>query len=168
MSLMGQISHGTTSPETLLGILATEVLILGAAVRCIRRLAQAPRSPDPWDETVDAEIEQADATPLCHRCLSPHRLGINFCPDCGAPVGQYTNWLPFPQLFSVGHALRIGTSGEFKRTPLTVLGFLLFSLGEYALFVPVYWFVFIRRIFERRTAETSPPPSPSAPKPTAP
>jgi hypothetical protein len=83
-------------------------------------------------------------------------------------VGQYTNWLPFPYLFSVGHALRIGTSGEFRRSPLTVIGFMLFGLAEYALFVPIYWIVFLHKLLVRRLPEgdsDQSPPTVAAPEP---
>ena len=116
----------------------------------MRRLFAGPRSPDPWDEAVAAEIEEKDATPLCHRCLTPHGTLANFCPECGATVGKYTNWLPYPYIFSVGHTLRIGTSGEFKRSPLTVIGFFVFSLLEYTVFAPIYWVMFLLNLRKAR------------------
>jgi hypothetical protein len=68
--------------------------------------------------------------------------------------------LPFPYLFSIGHTLRIGTDGRFKRSPLTITGFLLVGLAEYALFAPVYWFVFLKRLLHPPPAD--PPNQPSA------
>jgi hypothetical protein len=134
----GQLSHGHSDQELLFGILGIAALVGGswAVVQWVRR---GPTRPDPWDESIASEIERAESAPLCHRCLTAHDASADFCPVCGATVGQYTNWLPYPYLFSVGHTLRIGTSGEFKRSSLTVFGFLLFSLAEYTLFAPVYW-----------------------------
>ena len=110
----------------------------------LRRWFQTPPPPDPWDEQINAELAKDEAVPLCHHCLTPHSEAEDFCPACGAAVGQYTNWLPFPQLFSIGHALRIGTFGTFKRSPLTVLGFWLLGLAEYMFFAPLYWFMLVK------------------------
>ena len=60
-------------------------------------------------------------------------------------MGTYTNWLPFPYLFSVGDLLRLGTAGEFKRSRVNAAGFLLLSVAEYSIFAPIYWFLFLRR-----------------------
>jgi hypothetical protein len=71
---------------------------------------------------------------------------VDFCSACGAAVGRYTNWLPYPYLFSVGHVLRIGTSGDFKQSALTITGFLFLGLVEYTVFAPIYWFMLARGI----------------------
>jgi hypothetical protein len=62
----------------------------------------------------------------------------------------------------MGHTLRLGTSGEFKRTPLTVVGFFLFSLAEYGIFAPVYWIAFMSR------SSGQPPAEPAEPLPDQP
>lgn len=149
MIILGEITSGPRGRETLVGVFAILGLLGVAVWRLVKWFIRTKPMPDPWDETVAAELEKEDAAPLCSRCLSPHSELANFCPECGTPVGPYTNWLPFPQLFSIGHALRTGTNGEFKRTPLNILGFLLFSLIEYTVFVPIYWIVFLRKIFRR-------------------
>jgi hypothetical protein len=159
MTIFGRIDSGASEPEKLVAILAVFGLLVFAAWKGVTWLLQLKPAADPWDETVDAEVEKDEALPLCCRCLSPHNSSVDFCPHCGAPVGQYTNWLPYPYLFSIGHVLRTGTSGEFKRTPLTILGFMLFSLAEYMLFVPIYWIVFLRKIFGPRPPE-NPTPNP--------
>ena len=147
MTSFGQIGSGASDPEKLVAVLAIFGLLSVAVWKWAKRLIQSRPPPDPWDETIAAEVANDEAVPLCHRCLAPHGSSADFCPGCGTPVGQYTNWLPYPQLFSVGHVLRAGTNGDFKRTPLTILGFMLFSLVEYTLFVPIYWIVFLRKIF---------------------
>lgn len=163
MTILGEITPNAQGRETLVAVLAI-VGLLGVAVwRLVRWLIQAKPTPDPWDETIAAEIAKDDATPLCHHCLCPHSDSTDFCPECGTPVGQYTNWLPFPQLFSIGHVLRTGTSGEFKRTPLTILGFMLFSFAEYMLFAPIYWIVFLRKMFRHPSIETPPEQPPATP-----
>jgi hypothetical protein len=158
MIILGQITS-TSNPERLVGSLAILTLIGVAVWRVVKWISRTEVKADPWDETVAAEVARDDAVPLCHHCLSPHDPATDFCPDCGAPVGRYTNWLPYPQLFAIGYVLRTGTSGEFKRSPITLLGFILFALTEYALFVPVYWILFVRRIFRPRPRENPPPSS---------
>jgi len=86
-------------------------------------------------ESALPEIEDDSATPLCHHCLSPHDKSVDFCPDCGSPVGQYTNWLPVPLFVSrLVMYCRSGPAVDFKRTPLTIVGFILFGFVEYAVF----------------------------------
>ena len=150
--------HSTTdsiAPEILVAVLAVGGLCCVAVWRVVRWLHRSPPTPDPWDESTGALMDKEDATPLCHRCLSPHDSSVNFCLHCGATVGQYTNWLPYPYLFSVGHALRIGTSGEFKRSPLTIIGFMLLGLAEFSLLVPLYWIVFLKKILGKKLPEKS-------------
>jgi hypothetical protein len=144
MTILGQISFGTSEPEKLVGFLAVLGLLGVAAWRGVRWLLRAQPPADPWDAQVAADIAKSDAIPLCHHCLAPHSEAADFCPECGATVGQYTNWLPYPQLFSIGHVLRIGTFGNFKRSPLTVVGFWFFGFAEYTLFAPIYWFMLLR------------------------
>lgn len=161
MTFLGQMSHGSGEPELLVGVLAIGFLVVCGVWALVRFVRRKPVEPDPWDESVATEIAEEDATPLCHRCLNAHAPEADFCPACGAAVGQYTNWLPYPYLFSVGHTLRIGTSGEFRRSPLTLVGFVLFSLVEYALFAPVYWIVMFWNYLERGPedrAHAHPPP----------
>lgn len=150
MMFATQLSHGDNDPDLLVGILAVAGLLGCGIWALMKHVLTGPAQPDPWDKNIAAEIGKEEATPLCHRCLTAHDSSTDFCPACGAAVGQYTNWLPYPYLFSVGHALRIGTSGEFRRSPLTVLGFLLFSLTEYTLFAPVYWILMLRNLGKHR------------------
>ena len=144
MILLGQSNHLTEDPTTRVGVLGIVILLCFGLWMLIRWLLSGPRRPDPWSDEVAAEIAKDDAVPLCHRCLAPHESRVDFCPDCGAPVGPYTNWLPYPYLFSIGHTLRIGASGDFKRSPLTIAGFFCLGIVEYALFAPVYWFILLK------------------------
>jgi hypothetical protein len=138
MTLTGQ----TSDVERLVGLLAVLGLVCYFVVRCLKSVLNRPLPPDPWDEQVSADLAEGNGTPICHRCLTPHDPLQNFCADCGAPVGKYTHWLPYPYLFALGHTLRIGTSGTFRRSPLTIAGFIILSLAEYAVFAPVYWLRF--------------------------
>jgi hypothetical protein len=129
-------------PERLVGFLAILLVSSYGMIRFYQRLIATPSRSDPWDEKVQLEIAEGNCAPVCHRCLTPHDSLVNFCPECGAPVGEYTNLLPFPYLFSIGHTLRIGTTGSFRRSPVTIAGFLFFGLVEYAVFAPIYWIFF--------------------------
>jgi len=61
-------------------------------------------------------------------------------------VGECTNLMPFDYVYSVGHTLRIGTSGEYRRSPLIIVGFVLFSIAEYSVFAPFYLFQFLKKL----------------------
>ena len=112
------------------------------AIFGVRLLARSARDrqpePDPWEGQLETAPDGEPEMALCHRCLTPHEELVDFCPKCGAAVGRYTNLLPFPYIYSIGHTLRIGTDGEFKRSPLTVFGFILVGCAEYGLFAPFY------------------------------
>jgi hypothetical protein len=160
-TMIAELSSNHRSPEGLVALLAIVTMVAISGWRLLSRWSNTPPTPDPWDAEMGAGRATAEAAPLCHQCLQPHTDGLDFCPACGAPVGQYTNYLPFPYLFSVGHALRVGTSGTFRRSKLTVAGFLVFSLLEYVIFAPVYWFIFLRRLGKPASPPAGePPPSP--------
>lgn len=82
------------------------------------------------------------------------------CPRCGAAIGIYTDWLPFPYLFSLGHMLRLGASGDFKRTPVTLADFWLLGFAEYTVFAPIYWYRLYRG--QREPHRAIPPDEPQA------
>jgi hypothetical protein len=146
MISFAQLSVGlvTDSPEWSVGVPVLLFLLCIGGYVFVRWLLLGPVSPDPWDKAVAADLADDRAVPLCHRCLAPHDPQADFCPECGATVGQYTNLLPYPYIFSVGDTLRLGTSGEFRRTPFTILGFLVFACVEYTVFAPWYWIRFFQ------------------------
>lgn len=157
MSLFGLSNYYISKPDLEVGILALTLLSCCAIWMFFRWFLTGPAPPDPWNEQVTREVESGETRPICHRCLTPHDVMVDFCPECGAPVGDYTNLLPFPYLFSIGHTLRIGTAGEFRRSPLTIAGFILLGIAEYTLFAPVYWLVFLWRLFHRQPTQPSVP-----------
>jgi|SRR5436189_3646285 len=164
--LVAEMDHGVFDPALRVGILAIAALACFGLWVFIRWLSTGPTTPDPWDDEIAAAIGGEDATPLCHHCLAPHDPSLNFCPDCGAAVGMYTNWMPYPYVFSLGHVLRIGTSGDFKRSPLNIVGFVLLSSAEYTFFAPIYWIMLSRNTFRQRQsnqASTVPPADSAGP-----
>ena len=156
MNLIAQLNQvGSDAGALRIGYLAVAALSCYGLWAFIRWFLSGPIRPDPWEDRVAAEIANDETTPLCHRCLVPNEPLANFCSQCGAPVGEYTNWLPYPCLFSIGHTLRLGTSGEFKHSPLTITGFFLFSFAEYAVFAPIYWFSLLWGLFHQRQPSSS-------------
>ena len=129
--------------------LITFVLLCYLGWMFFRRISKTqlgPPSPDPWDDRVAADLNRDDSIPLCHHCLTPHDKESDFCANCGAAVGLCTNLLPYPYIFSLGHTLRIGTGEYFKRSPVTVLGYVVLSTLKYGLFAPVYWFLLAKNV----------------------
>lgn len=164
MILLAQTHLSATDPETQVAILALGVLAAAGVMGLVGWVRKAPVAPDPWNANVAAELAGEDAVPLCHRCLTSHHPMAYFCPECGAPVGTYTNCMPFLYLFSIGHTLRIGTSGQFRRSPLTVAFFFLLGMAQYTLFVPVYWIMLLRGLNNRTKSRFPPNPVPFLPK----
>src|SRR5258708_36073310 len=99
---------------------------------------QAPRTDDPWGKETDESVNQEDAVPLCHHCLTPQEHNGWFCPECGATVGPYVNYLPYIYIFSEGEMLRAGVNERFRRSPILLPGFILFSVLMYSIFAPIY------------------------------
>jgi hypothetical protein len=117
------------TPEETIALLA--ILALGGVLlwRALRWFFTGPTTPNPWGPEIDEQINQPEAVPLCPRCLSPNPAERDFCEECGYPVGTYTNWLPYLQLFSLGHVLRTGVDGRYPLNWITFLGYLFLSVG---------------------------------------
>jgi hypothetical protein len=133
------VLEGATPQERLLGALVLFGLGGWVAGRLFLAWFRKAVKPDPWGAEVAAELATAAARPLCPRCLEPHAEADWFCRHCGAATGDYNNVNPYLYLFSLGEVLRRGTSEAFPRRGYTLLGFILISLAEYAVFAPVYW-----------------------------
>lgn len=158
MAIIAELTLVTGSPEWKIAIFG--LLFLGGAgiYGFVHWLFSGPRSADPWSEEVEKGLESDEAQPLCHRCLHPHSPEADFCPNCDATVGQYTNWLPYPYIFSLGDTLRLGTAGAFHRTFITELGLVILSLAEYTIFAPLYWIFLFQRHPPQPPAPLEPPP----------
>jgi hypothetical protein len=138
------------------------LVILGlfgvAAYRVIRWLTGGKRTADPWGEEVDKALDQDDAVPVCHHCLAPQLHQGWFCPECGATAGPYCNYLPYVYIFSQGEVLRAGVTERFRRRPIIVIGYVLFSLSMYAIAAPIYWYFLFRNLRRGDAAEADAPP----------
>lgn len=160
MNMIAQLNLGGYGPGWKIGVVAVALLAAAGIYAFVRWLLNGPRPADPWDEEVARAVESDEAMPLCHRCLTPQSPAGDFCPHCGATVGKYTNWLPYPYIFSLGDMLRLGVAGQFRRTWFTLTGFILLSLAVYQFFAPLYWGLLIHHRSER------PPPLPGRPAAT--
>ncbi len=114
-------------------------------------LMDARRTPDPWGEEVTNALESDEAVEVCHHCLTPQHHNGWFCPECGATVGNYCNYLPFVYVFSQGEVLRAGVMERLRPRALIVVGYVLLSLATLAVVAPVYWFWLYRNL--HRTSE---------------
>ena len=75
-------------------ILAVLVILgaFGLAVyRFILWIMEAPRTVEPWGDEAEKAVNDEEAVPLCHHCLTPQAHNGWFCPECGAIVGPYCN-----------------------------------------------------------------------------
>ena len=148
-----QIS-ATSDSERLIAYLAMAGLGACGLYFLIRWFRTSPVQPDPWDGDTAKELEDEECTPLCHHCLAPHEPAADFCAQCGAAVGEFTNLYPLPYVFSIGHALRIGTGERFRRSPLTIVGFFVFSFAACGPLALVYWYRLMQNLHQ--------PPGPPA------
>ena len=146
--LMGPSQHDHTGILVILGLLG---LIFYRFV-VLRKGEQ--RAPDPWDEEIEKEINQDDAVPLCHHCLTPQTHDGWFCPECGATVGPYSNFMPFVYIFSQGEALRTGVTERVRPKPIIVIGYVLFPLCMYQIFAPIYWYFLFKNLLR---SDATPP-----------
>ena len=144
-----------SDPNVMLGNLA----ICGLVLACLWRLAvlirNAPVTPDPWDAETDHKLSEPDAEEVCPHCLTPQPPTARFCEHCGRAVGPYNNWMPYVCVSSEGEVFRNGTSGEVRRSPLTITGYLLSSIGCYSFLAPIYWFCLFSKLNRPRSEAQS-------------
>src|SRR5262249_19353280 len=113
----------------------TALIVLGicalAVYLFVRWVMKAPRTANPWDQETEDGLNDEKALPLCHHCLTPQEHSGWFCPECGATVGPYCNYMPYIYVFSEGEVLRAGVTERLRHSPLITIGFILFSLGMF-------------------------------------
>ena len=144
----------TNDPNQFVAVLGVAGLSLAAFWRLILWVRAATPKPEPWGAEVEASLQSEDATPICHRCLTPHSNVAWFCEHCGSAVGTYNNLMPFVYVFSQGEVLRNGVTDKFRTSPFLIAGYLLYSLASHAIFAPLFWFFFFRNL-KRLKAESA-------------
>jgi hypothetical protein len=133
-------------PDLLVGEFGLGCLGLAVLWRLIAWVRDAPDKPDPWSAEVEESLQQADATPICHRCLSPYQDDVWFCDTCGAAVGPYNNFMPYVHVFSEGEVFRNGVNQNLRASPLIITGYLFYSSVNYFVFAPIYWFFLFKNL----------------------
>ena len=140
----------------------TVLLILGfigvAVYRFVLWVMQAPRTADPWGKETEEALNQDESVPLCHHCLAPQEHNGWFCPQCGATVGPYSNYMPFIYVFAEGEVLRSGVTEGVRRSPLITFGYVLLSLGMFAIAAPIYWYFLFKNLRQSHDAPLEAPP----------
>ena len=114
--------------------------------RFVLWVMKAPRTVDPWGKETEEAVSDEKAVAVCLHCLAPQEHNGWFCPECGATVGPYCNYLPYIYIFSQGEVLRAGVTERIRRSKLITIGFLLFSSYMYVVAAPVYWFFLFRNL----------------------
>jgi len=54
--------------------------------------------------------------------------------------------MPYVYIFSQGEVLRNGVTDRLRASPLTIIGYLIYSLGNYFIFAPIYWYFFFNNL----------------------
>ena len=136
----------TSDPNLIIGELAIGGFVLVGLWRLFVWIRDAPATPNPWSVEIEESLEQPDATPICHRFLTAYSNDSWFCEHCGNAVGPYNNLMPFVCVFSQGEILRNGVTDKLRANPLTIIGYLIYSLANYFIFAPIYWFFFFKNL----------------------
>jgi hypothetical protein len=143
--------------ELFAALIGMGVLAVLGCWRLLVWIKTAPVKPDPWDDATEAAVQAEDAVPVCHHCLTPVPPDQWFCKHCGAAVGPYNNWMPYVHVFSEGEVLRNGVLDRVRRSPITIVGYVLLSLAQYLIFAPVFWFFLFRHWRQVRAEEAASP-----------
>src|ERR1035438_2229632 len=80
-----------SDPDLTVAQIAISGLVIAGLWRITAWVRNAPVRPNPWGAEIEASLQADDATPICHRCLSPHSNTAWFCEHCGSAVGPYNN-----------------------------------------------------------------------------
>jgi len=148
----------TLDSEKTVALLGILVICAVVVYRFVVWIMEAPRTIDPWGKEMDEAVNDQAAVPLCHHCLTPQEHNGWFCPECGATVGPYCNYLPYVYVFSQGEVLRAGVTERIRRNPVVTVGYVLVSLGMFAFAAPLYWFFLFKNL--RRNEALPPEPEP--------
>ncbi len=135
-----------TDPNKIVAGLGVAGLLLGGLWRLGVWVRSSPVKPNPWSAEIEASLQAEDATPICHRCLTPHSNVAWFCEHCGSAVGTYNNLMPYVYVFSQGEVLRNGVTDKLRADPLIIIGYLIYSSCSYLIFAPIYWFFLFKNL----------------------
>jgi hypothetical protein len=74
-------------------------------------------------------VQDADAVPICHHCLTQIPPGQWFCETCGTSVGPYNNVMGYLSWFSYGEVLRNGVGARMRASPVVLGGYCLITFN---------------------------------------
>jgi len=135
-----------TDPEATIAVVVILGICAVGVYRFVLRVMEAPLGADPWSGDTGAAVHQEEAIPLCHHCLTRQEHNGWFCPECGATVGPYSNYMPYIYIFAQGEILRAGVTERVRRSWYITTGFVLLSLGMFAIAAPIYWFFLFKNL----------------------
>ena len=135
-----------SDPDLFVAQIAIGGLVLGGFWRVIVWVRNAPVRPDPWDAGFEQKMQDPATPQTCHHCSAPQPPGAWFCEHCGSAVGDYNNLMPYVCNFSQGEVFRNGVTDKFRLNALTIVGYLFYSLANYFIFAPIYWFYFFKNL----------------------
>ena len=119
---------------------------------------EARPTANPWGTEIEEAVNDEQAVPLCHHCLTPQEHSGWFCPVCGATVGPYSNYMPYIYAFSYGEVLRAGITERIRRSAVIIIGLILLPLALVAIAAPIYWFFLFQHLGRGDDRPTETPP----------
>ena len=125
----------------------------------VRWVRSAAGTADPWGQEIEDAVNRDDAVQVCHHCLSPQTHHGWFCPECGATVGPYCNYMPYVYAFAQGEVLRAGTGERLRHSTVIVIGFVVVSLVFFPIVAPIYWYFLVKNLTRWEDAGTDAAPS---------
>jgi hypothetical protein len=140
----------TSDPNIIVGELALSGLAIIFLWRFMVWAREIPTTPDPWGEEIEKKLHEPEAVEICHLCLTPQHSHTWFCEHCGSAVGPYNNWMPYVCIFSQGEVLRNGVTNRLRASPLIIIGYLVYSLFNYFVFAPIYWFFLFKNLQQHK------------------
>lgn len=143
-----------SDPDMFIAQIALGGLAAALFWRMIVWVRDSPTKADPWDAATEQKLSEPEAVQVCHRCFTEQPDGAWFCRHCGSAVGPYNNLMPYVCIFSEGEVFRNGASGQVRRSPLIIAGYLLLSLATLGLFAPLFWLSLFKnfRLFKGKNA----------------
>jgi hypothetical protein len=154
-----------SDPDMIVAQIAIGGLVLAGLWRLVVWVRDAPTRPDPWDAATERKLSEPEAVEVCHHCFTPQPTTAWFCEHCGSAVGPYNNLMPYIQVFSEGEVFRNGVNDKVRADPLTIIGYLFYSLANYAFFAPLYWIFFFKHLQQLKEKELGEPETAIEPPP---
>jgi ribosomal protein L40E len=154
-----------SDPNLILGRIAVGGLIIAGLWRLVVWVRDAPITAEPWGAEVEQKLSEPEAVEVCHRCFTEQPPGAWFCARCGCAVGPYNNLMPYVCIFSQGEVFRNGVNDKVRADPLTIIGYLFYSLANYAFFAPLYWIFFFKHLQQLKEKELGEPETAIEPPP---